>query len=31
MLIDAKKTGSNYHHGSAKEALLNAALLVWTQ
>jgi hypothetical protein len=31
MLIDAKKTGSNYHHGSVKEALLNAALLVWTQ
>ena len=29
--LHAKKTGSNYHHGSAKEALLNAALLVWTQ
>jgi uncharacterized membrane protein len=31
MLIDAQKTGSNYHHGSVKEALLNAALLVRTQ
>jgi hypothetical protein len=26
-----KKTGSNDHHGSVKEALLNAVLLVWTQ
>ena len=26
-----KKTGSNDHHGSVKEALLNAALLVRTQ
>ena len=25
MLIDALKTGSNYHHGNVKEALLNAA------
>ena len=31
MLIDSQKTSSNYHHGSVKEALLNAALLVWTQ
>jgi AcrR family transcriptional regulator len=25
MLIDTQKTGSNYHHGNVKEALLNAA------